>query len=133
MWLMTTYGFFSVAQSQHKPSLLMVRARTKKHLKNLKKRFTQLHHCRIKKTQLIDYRFRIFVKRKVWIKISAELASEIDYSNFKNQVKEVSNDQRYLNALHTVWSTMFDLQEPLSRSAFYPDYEDDQLLFPCSN
>ena len=118
MWIFTKYGMFSIVCARTGPSSikldkqrLMVRARSKRHLKNLRKRFKVLKSTKIFSNTGTDYPFRLFVKKSVWLKIAAQLADEIDYGNFK---ATVSYDERYHDACHRVWSTMFSMDAPES-------------------
>lgn len=117
MWLMTVHGFFSVSrmiQERHLPPkkryaepLMQIRSRDRSHLENL-----------IRHVQLVadivelpdrDYRYRVYVPRKIWTQIATQLASEIDYDNFKEAVgqTEMMDKRRYLHALHDVWSRLY--------------------------
>lgn len=114
MWLMTTYGFYSVVvDGQDKTgSNVLVRARTKTHLTNLGKRFkTLLGKYQITETLNSDYRWRISVDQTVWSEVTRLLSLEIEYDNFKGEVhKKLRNDEGYMDALHQVWGVMFEYQ-----------------------
>jgi hypothetical protein len=120
MWLFTQYGFYSVvcARDLHgdlarvDPNTFMVRARSRRHLELLQKRFPQLASAAIDETTDTDYRFRIVVPKPVWIEVSQELAAEIDYGNFKDRAHSRSGDDTYVDALHDVWAVMERLQRP---------------------
>ena len=85
MWLFTQYGFYSVVcahdlqgdPTRVDPNTFMVRARSRRHLELLQKRFPQLASFGIGETTDTDYRFRIVVPKPVWIEVSQELAAEI--------------------------------------------------------
>lgn len=134
MWLFTTLGFFSVtvAQRSRKDARLdqrriQVRARSKRHLQNLKKRFP--YHVRGKTVRYkdSDYPYRVYVDRHDWKEVVKALVQDIDYGNFKNAVKEDSRTEpEYLQALHLVWDDMFrEFQQKLSQKAFAPLYFTD--------
>lgn len=113
MWIFTSDGFFSVVCARKDnvpgtvdPKNLMVRARKRKHLKRLKKRFKALRKCEIHQDAGTDYAFRIFVRKSVWVDIAAQLAADIDYGNFKNSIKGM----RYKQAASNVWGVMYDYQ-----------------------
>jgi hypothetical protein len=117
MWVFVRYGFYSVACAS-KPdgsldkSSVMVRARRKDHLQNLRDRFPMLADAEIITMPHRDYRHRLIVPKKVWVPILAEMAEEQEWSNFKN---EAARHQRkggasYTNALHDVWGIMYSLQ-----------------------
>lgn len=96
MWLFTKYGFFSAvcarqgAGEHGRPvdsTRIMVRARVRDHLERLVKRFpNHLGDCEIRETTSTDYRFRLFGESQVWSKVVEEIATELDYDNFKSEV-----------------------------------------------
>ena len=120
MWLFTQYGFYSVVCARDlagnptriDPDTFMVRARSPRHLKALQKRFPQLASVEITDTRNTDYRYRILVAKTVWADVARELTAEIDYGNFKDRAERRSHDDRYVDALHTVWGVMERLQQP---------------------
>lgn len=120
MWLFTQYGFYSVVcardllgnPSRVDPNTLMVRARSRQHIESLQKRFPQLASLPIGDTANTDYRFRIVVPKPIWVEVAQELASEVDYGNFKDRAHSQSGDDRYVDALHDVWEVMERLQRP---------------------
>jgi hypothetical protein len=122
MWLFTRYGFYSIACAS-KPNgspdarTVMVRARCSAHLQDLKKRFPTIAGAEIVTLPNRDYRYRLLVPKNVWAGLVAELASEQEWSNFKNEVERfqgtVGSD--YSAALHRVWSIMFSLQHSETR------------------
>lgn len=122
MWLYTKYGFYSVVCARAGKgrktdpidlSRLMVRARTRAHLKNLIERFPLLNHCPISANIGTDYPFRIFVPKTMWSSVLLELGMEVDYDNFKQavgaRVREVGGT--YCNVLHDVWEATSGLPE----------------------
>jgi hypothetical protein len=108
MWLFTRYGFFSISLFEGKTQ---VRARTRRHLENLKERFPVLQGCEILVLLENDYRYRISVEREVWDSVFSELGREQTWSNFKNEVGRFGGYDRYERLLHKVWGVMFELQE----------------------
>lgn len=109
MWLFTIYGFFSVVV---KGNTVYVRARNKRHLINLKKRFrVWIGAVSIQEDVGTDYKWRIGVSRKTWGVISEYLAAEITWDNFKHKVKTSKlTDKAYLDVLHDVWFKMMQYQ-----------------------
>lgn len=119
MWFFSPLGFYSVVCAKKSPesheldtNKLMIRARCREHLENLLKRFpNKLAGLEILEIPYTDYHCRIIVDRGVWAEIMAELTNDIDYSNFKNEVKDSGyGSNEYLNALHRVWDVMYDFQ-----------------------
>jgi hypothetical protein len=120
MWIFTRYGFYSiaVANKSDQPgappdaSLLMIRARSRAHIENLRARFAELRGTEIQVWPHRDYNFRILVAKEIWVQVIAELAREQTWSNFKNQVAtSMPGDHNYNDALHEVWRLMSALQE----------------------
>jgi len=120
MWLFTQHGFYSVvcardlagSASRIDPDTFMVRARSRRHLESLQKRFPELAPLDIADTTDTDYRFRIVVPKQIWVEVVRELTAEIDYSNFKDRAHSRSGDDSYVDALHDVWGVMERLQRP---------------------
>jgi hypothetical protein len=122
MWLFTRYGFFSTVCARQgdgrqghppDPTRIMVRTRLLEHLQGLKQRFPEvLGHCVIHEFAGTDYTFRIILDKTVWIQLVAELAGEIDYDNFKSEVRRHQGraGAPYENALHDVWDVMYRVQ-----------------------
>ena len=93
------------------PDRMMVRARVKQHLENLKKRFpAQLGECRIHSSDHTDYRYRLFVPKGQWVEVIAKLSEEIDYGNFKGRCHDEGVGEDYLEALYQTWSVMHQMQ-----------------------
>lgn len=118
MWIFSIEGFYSIACAQ-KPDgsidrqTVMVRARCRQHLQNLKQRFPALSAAEIVTLPNRDYRFRLVLPKTVWVGVLKKLAEEQDWSNFKNQVAKHQGKRgaAYSKALHDVWSIMYRLQE----------------------
>jgi hypothetical protein len=123
MWIFTKYGFFSAVCAKPgkgqpgqpvDPDRLMVRARVRNHLESLKNRFPEsLGVCPIEAHVGTDYAYRIFVPKGTWAKVIAALTDEIDYGNFKSEVRRHGGKEgeAYEHALHDVWGVMFKLQK----------------------
>jgi hypothetical protein len=95
MWLFFDGGFVSIVedtQSLSSPRALLVRARAKVDLEN----FLGMARSRaaISTTPANDYRFRASVTRKEVAAAIALIATRIDYSNFKDQVRESQGIER---------------------------------------
>lgn len=83
MWFCFNDAFVSVVAHRKRPSILMVRARSYQHLRNL---FGS--DVKITVTPDNDYRFRVFTTREKWAVLVSQRIENIDYSNFKDSVKE---------------------------------------------
>ena len=92
----------------------MVRARVRKHLTNLKRRFAQLAETKILALPGRDYGFRLIVPKAVWVEVPKELANEQSWANFKTEAaaRKADTGNDYVNKLHKVWWEMLQLQEP---------------------
>ncbi len=117
MWIFTRYGFYSIACAQKPDGSLdaqtvMVRARCAAHLKSLQKRFPELAAVEILTWRNRDYRYRLMIRKEVWVGIVAELAREQEWSNFKDEVARYqgAGGSDYVSALHHVWGVMSGLQ-----------------------
>lgn len=114
MWLVTTWGFFSVVcarEGEGTPgaavdlSRVMVRSRSPAHLRALKQRFqVQLRDYEVVETPDADYGWRMFCPKAAWAECVKELALELAYDNFKDAcAKRHGHASGYLNALHGAW------------------------------
>jgi hypothetical protein len=117
MWIFSVLGFYSIACGRKgdgslDPDTVMVRARRKQHLENIRKRFPAVSKSKIICTSNCDYRYRIVIPKSTWIGILSELAEEQTWSNFKDEVsrRQPPGDSAYVRALHDVWWTMLNLQ-----------------------
>jgi len=122
MWLFTIYGFYSIAcarnsSGQIDPDTVMVRARKRKHLKNLKDKFPQIR-AEISTTTDTDYRYRMVMPKPEWLIILGEVGIEQNWSNFKSKVDQSKAmcGHDYSNSLHEVWEVMYRLQQKEEKS-----------------
>lgn len=121
MWLATRYGFYSIAcalkdegrSNQLDPDTLMIRARQKRHLENLKSRFPELAEYGIRTADGTDYACRLILPKQLVVRIVGELLQEQVWGNFKNEAARFlgTDYSDYHQALHRVWAIMQDLQE----------------------
>jgi hypothetical protein len=118
MWLFTRYGFFSIACASQAdgavdPQTVMVRARRKAHLQKLQSRFQLIAPAEIVTLPERDYRYRLIVPKAAWVAVSAELAEEQDWSNFKDEAARFqgTSGADYICALHAVWDVMYSIQK----------------------
>ncbi len=114
MWLFTRYGFFSVVCArQHggksqkaDPALLMVRARHRPHLENLKRRFPALDKHEIIAGGGTDYPYRILVAKRLWKDLAGELIEEQTWTNFKAEAERFLGPVPFIGTLHEIWALM---------------------------
>ena len=108
MWLFTRYGFFSVVWKRDR---IQIRARCRRHLESLKKRFPFLLGG-ILELPDADYRYRVETDRESWIATAGDLAAEIDYGNFKEEVgHRFGAGDDYVGLLHEVWDLGYEYQQ----------------------
>ena len=110
MWLITNFGFFSVVEKQEDQGkgTLTIRARSKKDLENLKKKYLPAMG-NIRTDERADYRYRATSPREDIVKAFAQAIQDINYSNFKD---EVSKKQGYprANVYGWVWDSLYTIQ-----------------------
>src|SRR3954451_23252778 len=107
MWLFTTQGFYSVVTHRRDRDKLLVRARAREDLEALREQIPEL---RIFSDPSADYRWRAVVTRAEWVAALAQLASDIDYDNFKNAVairQGIDRERLYSR----VWAALRSLQD----------------------
>lgn len=109
MWLLTPRGFFSAVQKpgDGKDEMLTIRGRSKADLENLKDLLPESEPYEEK--GYTDYPWRIRVSQKDWALAVAQMALEINYSNFKDEVKHTQGATR-AGIYSRVWSTLLDIE-----------------------
>jgi hypothetical protein len=117
MWMITTQGFYSVVEHRDDPNMMIVRARVKKDLENLKR---QLPDLRVYEDRSADYLYRADVSRDDWMRAAALLAGDVNYPNFKNEVDHRQGKNRH-SIYSRVWGVLADL-EPGFDERFYGRY-----------
>jgi hypothetical protein len=113
MWLATEIGWFSVViDSQHGDDRMLIRARCKADIYNLfdlyRRDLTSMEPPTSDESR--DYRWRMSISRREWISLAAKLASNIDYSNFKDVVHQRPDQGNKSTAYARIWGTMMDVQ-----------------------
>lgn len=103
MWICFNDGFVSAVASDV-PGTLMVRGRAYDHLRNVFAGMNDPNTNRpyeIHITPHHDYRYRVFVNQAVWADLVRKRTLEIDYTNFKDSVKD--------DKLHTLYNEFWYL------------------------
>lgn len=108
MWLFTVDGFYSAVSDSSDPSVVWVRARVKEDLERLISRYSVSTHG-ILANRGTDYTYRIAVWRDEWMRIVSNVAVDVDYTNFKDEVKHRLGEKR-AQGLFGVWWEMLKLQ-----------------------
>ena len=107
MWVMATQGFYSAVAHRAEPDRVIVRARTREDIEALRRQIPDLEPF---EDAAADYRHRAIVTRAEWVSAVAQLASEIDYDNFKNAVAERAGGAR-ARVYGEAWADLRGLQE----------------------
>ena len=111
MWLITPIGFFSVVRkpTDTKNKTLTVRARVRSDLEALQAKYLP-ELGPIQESSVNDYRFRAVAPQAAVAAAMARLAESLDYSNFKDAVKQRQGAAR-ANLYHGVWDVLYRLQQ----------------------
>lgn len=110
MWIMTPRGFYSAVQKDPDFDTLTIRARARGDLESLCELPTMRSYAEdISEGAGTDYPYRIEVRRDDWNAALAAMGDEIDYSNFKDEVKEMQGKERAAT-YGRVWSALLDLE-----------------------
>ncbi len=114
MWLITTDGFYSVVDKTPGGvgDELTVRARCAADLDRLRERLPALSETRTGAGT--DYPHRASVPKERFAAAVAAIATDIDYSNFKNEVA-VRRGRRHAHVLADVWHALLQLEREDSR------------------
>lgn len=128
MWLMTTRGFYSTVQHYDDPTKVVVRARCQEDIDALGDLLTD-EHDRPFETLDADYRWRLVTTASKWAAVVAQLALEVDYPNFKNEVE----DKKHKAAYTEVWYALLALDQSRYGSPWHdePWYNADGDPYPA--
>jgi hypothetical protein len=91
MWISLSDGFLSVVADENDPARLLIRARRQKDLEAFVGMNVQLDH-----TPNADYGWRTFISREVFKRLMVDRIDGINYTNFKNSVKDEDLHDLYL-------------------------------------
>lgn len=106
MWLVTTQGFYSAVAHRSHPDFVIVRVRRREDLEALRHQIPEIEPS---EDRTADYRHRALVSRAEWVVAVAQLASAIDYDNFKGAVADRQGAAR-ARVYGRVWSDLLELQ-----------------------
>jgi hypothetical protein len=115
MWIFTTKGFFSIVETKEDPDQVLIRARIKKDIQNMKDLFDALG---LKSTKILvgsgsDYKYRFTADRMDWIAAMTRLMLDLRYNNFKDAVYESDSHEmreRRRDAYFDIWAITRNLQ-----------------------
>lgn len=118
MWVLTPFGFFSVVQKSFEPhGLLTIRARSRGDLENLRDQYLGNKMSQIIEDVHADYQFRATTINKNWAEAVGQMTMDIDYDNFKNEVKARQGSER-AGIYGRVWNELYEIQHPRRLSRF---------------
>jgi hypothetical protein len=106
IWLCLSNSFLSIVAHYDDPNKLLVRARVKGHIEAV------FPDAKVYQRKGSDYLYRADIPREVVAKVIGERLTDIDYSNFKNSVKNRALHDAYAG----FWTIMYGLQSKLARS-----------------
>jgi hypothetical protein len=106
MWLLTPEGFYSVVQ-QHGEEDLCVRARVAADLDRLREGVLRSLSPTME-TPAGDYRYRAWATHEAVGEALAQIARDLHYDNFKNEVSRHDRERGHL--YHDVWAVLGRLQ-----------------------
>lgn len=108
MWLFTLDGFYSAVQDKQNKDVIWIRTRVKEDLTRLIETYAVVASP-IEENRGTDYKYRVAVWREEWCRVMFECAEDIDYENFKDEVKETLGASR-AHILSDVWWVLLQLQ-----------------------
>lgn len=108
MWLFTKRGFYSIVGDKLKEGHWQIRARALKDMRNLVD--IVKYQGEIIRTPKADYLYRIVVDANQLMIIMTTLSQDINYTNFKDEIKHTPDQKDKLDILHPIWSDMFQYQ-----------------------
>lgn len=106
MWLFSETGFVSVVQDPQDSNKMVVRARDEESLKPL----VDNYDVKIVRLKNRDYPARVFLTREQFVDWLVEVGETLDYTNYKNAAT-ASRGYEFSKPLHSVWSTMLQLED----------------------
>ncbi len=110
MWIFTETGFVSAVRKHDNPDVITVRSRDRESLEAL----AATAGVEIAQSPHGDYPYRAFVKPEVFSAWVSEVASTIDYDNFKSHIAHTKGYD-YAHTLGSVWSVMLDTEDDDAR------------------
>lgn len=113
MWLFTPFGFYSIVRKDGGGELT-VRARARADLSHLRRRYLPALSATVVKPRS-DYRYHAKVKKSALAAALRRIVEDIDYPNFKDEVRRVGGAERE-ELCHRVWEVMLEATELEQRS-----------------
>lgn len=107
MWIFLSEAFLSIVDDKFNPGYLMVRARARGDIEHV------FHGVRARHTPNRDYAYRAPVHREVVADRIALQIRQIEYSNFKDSVRDDARHYAYLDC----WNQMRSFQDAREQPA----------------
>ena len=115
MWVFTNHGFFSIVKIiDASPDAFYVRARRKEHLESY------FNDKAIIQSENSDYRYRVILTRQELFTFYAALPIDIDYTNFKDSIKDPALQAFASKIWLDGYLTLDDREKPFSASKNKP-------------
>ena len=111
MWVFTQDGFFSAVEDENDSGTLLVRSRARIDLERFCSAVDGVVAGDIIETTDSDYPVRVFVPREKFAQYLVDQTMDLDYPNFKNQLKEIGEPTHRLDAMMQVWGVMRRFQD----------------------
>ena len=108
MWVVSAVGFFSIVHKPEDPGELTIRARVREDLEALKEFYLPTMSDIIESDDS-DYRYRGFDSKEAVSEALGEIAKDIDYRNFKDEIRLKYGDERAV-IYSEVWGRLFRLR-----------------------
>ncbi len=105
VWIASKYGFYSIVQ---KPvNNFQIRSRNIEDIENLLN-ITKID-AKIDEVSGIDYQCRIHVDQEDMLKAFIILGENINYSNFKDEVKKHEDQKNKIFAYYRIWEVLLSV------------------------
>lgn len=105
MWLFTTRGFYSAVQHRKDPNKILVRARNEEDIRQLRD-LIDVEPFRLDRS---DYEWRVECTVGEWAAAVAQMATEVDYDNFKSAISRRQGHARS-HVYMKVWGALLALE-----------------------
>ena len=109
---MESSGSFSTVIDKMKPGRMLIRARCKRDIQNLYRRYRAKCPSMRKPAsdENRDYRWRLSISKRDWVKLAGLLAVAVDYANFKSAVHQRPDQANKSGPYLEIWAVMHTLQ-----------------------
>ncbi len=117
MWIFTRVGLFSIVQKPNQ-DFLTIRARVASDLDGLRNKYLPSLSPTLE-AKTFDYRYFATIRHEDFAQGLAQIARDIRYDNFKEEVKRVMGERR-AEVYGRVWSLLLELQNGNCKAAETP-------------